>query len=75
VIGVGTLDSGDLAVDFIESTGTYSFPMYWDDTGVSWLGLEVISQPAAVLYAPDGSELARWQGEFDLNEVFDHLDG
>lgn len=69
MIGLGAKDSGELAVDFVESTGTYSFPMYWDETFESWVSFEVTNQPAAVLLAPDGTELARWRGSFDLDDV------
>ena len=57
VIGVGALDSGELGLDFIDQTGTYSFPMYWDETGESWVALGVDRQPAAVLFSADGDEL------------------
>ena len=67
--GVGALDSGELGLDFIDQTGTYSFPMYWDETGESWVALGVDRQPAAVLFSADGEELARWRGEFDLDEA------
>ena len=36
MIGLGTKDDADYAVDFVESTGTYSFPMYWDETSSAW---------------------------------------
>jgi hypothetical protein len=66
---VGALDSGELGLDFIDQTGTYSFPMYWDDTGESWVGMNVSRQPAGILFSATGDELVRWNGEPDLGEV------
>ncbi len=69
MIGLGAKDDGGFAVDFVESTGTYSFPVYWDETFESWVSLGVTGQPAAVLLSPTGDELGRWRGSFDLDEV------
>ncbi len=69
VIGLGTQDDGDYALDFVTSRETYSFPMYWDDTFETWVAFGIDSQPAAVLLAPDGEVLASWRGMFDIDEV------
>ena len=69
MIGLGTQDDGDLAIDFVTSRETYSFPMYWDDTFESWIAFGVTSQPAAALLSPDGEMLAAWLGAFDEAEV------
>jgi hypothetical protein len=69
VIGLGTQDSAEEAVDFVERGGTYSFPMYWDETFVSWQVFGITSQPAAALLSPDGEVLAGWLGAFDQDEV------
>jgi hypothetical protein len=69
VIGLGAQDSGSLAVDFVESRATYSFPMYWDETFESWVAFGISGQPAAVLLAPDGEVLASWRGMFPEDEV------
>lgn len=69
MIGLGAKDDGPFAADFVTSTGTYSFPMYWDETFESWVSFDVTSQPAAVLLSPAGDELGRWQGRFSLDEV------
>ena len=69
VIGLGTQDNTDMAVDFIERGGTYSFPMYWDETFVSWEQFGIRSQPAAAMLAPDGEVLGAWLGAFDEDEV------
>ena len=69
LIGLGTQDDTDLAIDFIEQGGTVSFPMYWDETFVSWQVFGIRSQPAAALLSPDGEVLAGWLGAFDEAEV------
>ena len=58
-----------MAVGFVERTGTYSFPMYWDETFESWVSLGVTGQPAAVLLSSNGDELGRWRGSFDFDEI------
>lgn len=45
--------------------------MLWDETGESWRVLDVVRQPAAVLFSADGEELGRWQGPFVEDEVVD----
>lgn len=69
MIGLGTQDSAEEAVDFVERGGTHSFPMYWDETFVSWEVFGITSQPAAALLSPDGEVLAAWLGAFDQAEV------
>ena len=75
MIGLGAKDDGALAVDFVTSTGTYSFPMYWDETFESWLAFDVVSQPAAVLLSPDGEVLERWSRMYDEDRVLDLVAG
>ncbi len=69
VIGLGTKDDGEYAVDFVNDTKTYSFPMYWDDTFESWVAFGVASQPAATLLSPTGEVLGAWRGMFPIDEV------
>ena len=69
MIGLGTQDSGGEAAEFIESTGTYSFPMYWDETFESWVAIGISSQPAAALLGADGEVIAGWRGGFPEDEV------
>ena len=71
VIGLGTQDDGDFAVDFVESREVYSFPMYWDETFESWVAFGVASQPAAALLSPTGEVLGSWRGMFPIDEVLD----
>ncbi len=70
-MGLGTQDSAELGIDFVESTGTYSFPMYWDETFTSWEAFGIRSQPAAALLGPDGEVLAGWLGMFPIDEVLE----
>ena len=53
MIGLGTQDNADFAVDFVESTGTTSFPMYWDETFETWAAFGINAQPAVALLSPD----------------------
>ena len=69
MIGLGTKDDGDYAVDFVNDTRIYSFPMYWDDTSSSWVAFDVAYQPAAVLLAPDGTVIKSWNSMFPVDEV------
>ena len=71
MIGLGTQDDGDLAIDFIESTGTYSFPMYWDETFESWIAIGITSQPSAALLGADGEVIAGWRGMFPIDDVLE----
>jgi hypothetical protein len=49
--------------------------MLWDETFRSWVALRVRSQPAAVLYAADGTALGSWTGPFDEAEVLRLIGG
>lgn len=71
MIGLGTQDTGDQAVDFVETYGTYSFPMYWDETFASWTAFGVTSQPAAALLSPTGELLGGWLGMFPIDDVLE----
>ena len=69
LIGLGTQDNTDMAVDFVSDGGLVSFPMYWDETFISWQVFGIRSQPAAALLSPDGDVLGGWLGAFDEAEV------
>lgn len=73
VIGLGTKDDAEYAVDFVTDTGTYSFPMYWDDTKSAWVPFEIVNQPAVVLLSPAGDVIETWNGTFDADEVLSKL--
>jgi hypothetical protein len=75
VIGLGTQDDGEQAIDFVTSRETYSFPMYWDDTFESWVAFGVRSQPAAVLLSPSGEVLDAWSGMFPVDTVLELASG
>ena len=69
VIGLGTKDDADYAVDFVTSTGTYSFPMYWDETKSAWVPFGIVTQPAAVLLSPTGEVIESWHSMFPVDKV------
>jgi len=43
--------------------------MLWDESFESWTALDVASQPAAILFAADGTMIQRWRGAFPEAEV------
>ncbi len=47
--------------------------MYWDETGESWVAMNVSRQPAGILFSAEGEELARWNDEPDLGQVLDSI--
>ena len=55
--------------------GGITFTMLWDPTFDSWIELGIRGQPAAILYAADGTELRRWNGLLDEAEVLDLVGG
>ena len=69
MVGLGTQDSAEEAVDFVARHGTYSFPMYWDETFESWQVFGIRIQPAAAMLSPEGDVLEAWMGAFDEDEV------
>ena len=71
VIGLGTQDSADDATEFVRSTATISFPMYWDETFESWAAFGIRSQPAAALLSADGEVLGGWLGMFEIDDVLE----
>lgn len=72
MVGLGTQDTFAEAQDFREEHGV-SFPFLWDESFVSWRELGNTGQPAAVLFAADGTELARWSGMYDEREVLEAI--
>ena len=71
LIGLGTQDNTDMAIDFVSDGGLVSFPMYWDETFISWQVFGIRSQPAAALLSPDGEVLGGWLGMFPIDEVLE----
>ena len=71
MVGLGTQDSLGEAEEFIERFGTQSFTMLWDESFRSWQALGVAGQPAAVMFAADGTEIGRWFGAFPEGDVLD----
>ena len=43
--------------------------MLWDDSFQSWQALGINSQPAAVMFAADGTPITGWIGAFPEDEV------
>ena len=68
MVGLGTQDDLGQARDFVQRHGT-TFQMLWDGSARSWRSLGIAGQPAAILLAPDGSEIKRWLGPFDEAEA------
>jgi hypothetical protein len=68
-MGLGTQDSLSEAEEFVAVHRIESFPMLWDESFESWVALGVASQPAAILFAADGTLLQSWRGVFDEAEV------
>lgn len=71
VVGLGAQNDIEMALDFVESTGTFSFPMLWDESYESWARLGIEGSPAAYLLAPDGTPLQGWLGPFPEDEVLE----
>jgi hypothetical protein len=71
VIGLGAQDDLDYAQDFLADRGPFSFPMYWDGSFESWNQLGLTSQPAAALFAADGTELGAWLGRIPEDKVLE----
>ena len=71
MIGLGTQDSLGQAEDFVNDFGTQSFTMLWDGSFQSWQALGVTSQPAAILFAADGTQVANWLGAFPQDDVLE----
>ncbi len=70
MVGLGTQDSLAEADEFAATYET-TFPMLWDETFETWVAIGVSSQPAAVLFAADGTPLGGWSGPFPEGEVID----
>lgn len=56
VVGLGTQDSLGEARELVARYGT-TFTVLWDESFRSWRQLGFPGQPAAVLLAPDGTEI------------------
>ncbi|MGH9042837.1 MAG: TlpA family protein disulfide reductase [Acidimicrobiia bacterium] len=66
-MGFGTQDTFGDAEDFV-ARHDVPFKMLWDSGFESWEAFGISRQPAAVLLAPDGTELDRWQGELSESD-------
>lgn len=63
-----------MAREFVDRAGI-TFTMLWDESFESWRKLGIRAQPAATLYAADGTALGSWTGRFDEEEVLRLVDG
>jgi hypothetical protein len=70
LVGLGTQDDLELARDFV-AAGGITFTMLWDQSFRSWIDLNIRSQPAAILYSADGTQLAEWSGPFNEGAVLE----
>jgi hypothetical protein len=68
---MGAQDSFPFAQDFQESTGTLSFPMFWDQGFTSWSYYGVSGQPTAILVDATGTPISGWRGAFPEEEVLE----
>jgi hypothetical protein len=58
----------------VADTGVAS-TMLWDGTFRSWQELDVLSMPAAILYAADGTKLGNWSRVPKASEILALLGG
>lgn len=68
---MGAQDSLALAENFIETTGTTSLTMIWDESFQTWSYYGVGGQPAALLLNSVGEPIEGWLGAFDVEEVLE----
>jgi hypothetical protein len=68
---MGAQDSLALAEDFVQSTGTSSFTMIWDESFDTWRYYQVSGQPTAILVDQDGNPVQGWRGIFPPDEVLE----
>jgi len=68
---MGAQDSLPQAEEFVESTGTATPLMIWDEGFESWDYYGVRGQPTAILVDATGNPIQGWSGAFDLQEVLD----
>ena len=73
MVGLGTQDSAEEAVEFVEMTGTTSVPMLWDETFQTWTAFGISAQRAVALLSPDGEPIAGWLGGFPEDEILDAI--
>ncbi|WP_420453821.1 hypothetical protein [Ilumatobacter sp.] len=69
MVGLGTQDTLDEALEFVDDHGTESFTMLWDESFETWIEIGITSQPSAVLLAADGTPIQGWIGAIPEDEV------
>lgn len=64
-IGIGSLDTLEEAIEFVDANGPISFPIVWDETGASWQALGVFGQPFWVFFDDRGIPVIGGAGGVD----------
>lgn len=72
LVGIGSRDDYELAEGFLEDTGVVNFPLYWEETGQSWVDNAVAAQPYMILFV-DGEDVERWPGGASVRQLEDAL--
>ena len=72
MVGIGSRDDYELAEDFLDDTGVVNFPLYWEETGQSWVDNAVAAQPYMILFV-DGEDVERWPGGASVRQLEDAL--
>ena len=72
MVGIGSRDDYELAEDFLADTGVGNFPLYWEETGQSWVDNAVAAQPYMILLI-DGEDVERWPGGASVRQLEDAL--
>jgi thiol-disulfide isomerase/thioredoxin len=72
MVGIGSRDDFELAEDFRADTGVVNFPLYWEETGQSWVDNAVAAQPYMILFF-DGEDVERWPGGASIRQLEDAL--
>ena len=72
MVGIGTRDDYGLAQKFQDDTGVVNFPLYWEETGNSWVDNAVAAQPYMILFV-DGEDVERWPGGASVRQIEDAL--
>jgi hypothetical protein len=69
VVGLGTQDSLIAAESFFRDYGPFTFPLLWDESGLSWSEIGITVQPAVALFRADGTLVDKWLGGIERAEA------
>lgn len=73
VVGLGAQDNYEYALEFVDTTGTTSFPMVWDPEFTSWRHFDVFGQPQVRLLDRNGALVAAWSGAIPEDDVLEMI--